>query len=209
MEPVESFDVNTTRGFIKFELKPRDFFHSKFANLYAVNAIKIATKEAGYDKLALPNVPYTPVIRDVYVDYSSKEVIDFTVSDSSYNKLFHVYPFGQKESASSGTNEFLFPQFVSGTEENEGELYIGVSGLAAPQSLSVLFQVAEGSSDPNVCKPEVSWDYLSANNWVKFAGSQILSDTTDGLVNSGIIIFDIPGDITGNGCRLLLAAGKR
>ena len=47
----------------------------------------------------------------------------------------------------------------------EGELYLGLSEHNPPEQLSLLFQMAEGSMDPNVLNPTVSWSYLKDDTW--------------------------------------------
>jgi hypothetical protein len=200
MEEVESYEVNTLKGFMKLVLTPQDFFHNKFAKLYTEKVIAKVSNSS----VELPNIPYTPVIKDISLNYKSTAEILFNTSagfDKRADKFYHIYPFGYKEShpaldGGTGSSELMLPQFVSGSAENEGEMYIGLSNIDAPQSISLLIQVAEGSSDPNVCKPKINWHYLSANKWIKFTDSQILSDSTDGIVNSGIITFDVPEGIT-------------
>ncbi len=106
----------------------------------------------------------------------------------------------------------------------EGELYIGLSGLpaltgaaggtgladlaglaaaaaagaaaTASQRLSLLFQVAEGTADPDTDAPAPQWAVLSANRWCSlhdgpFEGS-VLADATRGLINAGIVQLQLP-----------------
>ncbi len=87
------------------------------------------------------------------------------------------------------TRMYLLPQY-----ENEGELYIGISNLDAPQNLSLFFQLAEGSADPNLEKPAVNWSYLSNNNWHPLQGTNLVFDSTNGLLNTGIIELAIPAN---------------
>ena len=95
----------------------------------------------------------------------------------------------------------------------EGALYIGLSGLAAltgaaggagaagaagaaSQRLSLLFQVAEGTADPDADAPAPQWSILSADRWRSlhdglFEGS-VLADATRGLINAGIVQLQLP-----------------
>src|SRR5690625_7483889 len=79
---------------------------------------------------------------------------------------------------------------------SEGSLYIGISNLTGGRNLSLLFQVAEGSADPDYLQQPVLWSYLAGNRWKEFDERAILSDTTSKLLRSGIITFAIPGDAT-------------
>ncbi|MBO9618708.1 MAG: carboxypeptidase-like regulatory domain-containing protein [Niabella sp.] len=77
----------------------------------------------------------------------------------------------------------------------QGMLYIGLEQLQPLQSISLLFQFAEGSAaneddDP----PAINWSYLSNNNWRPMKAEQIVSDGTYGFQTTGIIKIDIPAD---------------
>ena len=114
--------------------------------------------------------------------------------------FFHIEPFGIKE---VNTNELL-PQFKliensqigNPVNYSEGNLYIGIENLDPPQNLSLHFQVAEGSANPDRSKQEIYWSFLKNNEWTPFNPNQIISDTTNGLITSGIIQFDIPKNIS-------------
>ena len=88
--------------------------------------------------------------------------------------------------------QHLLPQF-----NEEGSLYMGVKDLQPRQTLSVLFQVAEGTADAEISKPSqhVRWSYLKGDDWADLEQFAIASDTTQGLTASGIIKFSVPDDI--------------
>ncbi|MEM9686378.1 MAG: baseplate J/gp47 family protein, partial [Bacteroidota bacterium] len=85
---------------------------------------------------------------------------------------------------------------------HQGTLYIGLSQLEKPQVLSILFQMASGSANPDVATPEVQWSYLRDNEWVVLEKSDIVSDTTNSLVNTGIVRIKVPSDATTGGTLL-------
>ncbi|MEM1407417.1 MAG: hypothetical protein AAGG59_11620, partial [Bacteroidota bacterium] len=145
LEKFETWDVNTQKGFIRLTLLNADFGHSVFPNAYALQAIELA-KDASGAWAKLPNPPYTPSVQDLSLDYTSSVTFNFdnrSVSVDNREQFFHIEPFGVKEIA-SGSPSFVLPQF-----NDEGSLYIGIKDLMPPQSLSLLFQVAEGSANPN------------------------------------------------------------
>ena len=92
-------------------------------------------------------------------------------------QFFHVHATGVGEVKTSASFNYLLPQYVS-----EGELYLGLKDLNPPQNLAVLFQISEGTSDPDLTPPEVKWSYLACNEWKPFPQQNILSDTTKGLI---------------------------
>jgi hypothetical protein len=207
MEPVTEFGATTQRGFLRMTLADVDFGHSLFQNSYAQQAIwiakGIAAENTGYQNatVGFPNDPYTPTIKEISISYSSSERINLTrqatdqQDEFNYtnriDQFFHVLPFGVAENhpfiTKQTANISLVPQFKA-----EGALYIGVSALQPPQIISLLLKVAEGSADPDFNKEQVTWSYMLNNEWYDFSQLQVLADTSNGLLTSGIITFDLP-----------------
>ena len=84
----------------------------------------------------------------------------------------------------------LLPQY-----ENEGELYVGLDQVIPLSTLKILFQLAEGTSNPLKDIQQVNWFYLSNNNWVSFEKTDV-QDATSNFTQSGIISFSIPATLT-------------
>lgn len=182
--------------YIHWELNTPDFQHARYPARAAQLAVGLAAAMSrgavseGEAKKYEINPPYTPKINRLTLRYSSTLDIDLAENqvEATNSRLFHIHPFGYAEflpSANSRATKFL-PQY-----DNEGELYIGISNVEAPQTLSLLIQMAEGSADPNLTPEPVHWHYLSGNQWLSLAEGQILDDGTRGLVNSGIIQFEL------------------
>lgn len=209
MEVVEELGTETQRGFLRLSLRDVDFGHSIFQNSYTKQAIWSVEVAQGHvpdgvpagTPLGLPEVPYTPQIKEISVNYTSTETINLTrqAADSANEKnfnnrieqFFHIHPFGASENhpfiiATEKEISFM-PQFP-----DEGSLYIGVAALDPPQVLSVLMKAAEGSSNPDYAKQPVKWSYMYNNEWYSFTQLQILADSTTGLLTSGIVTFDLP-----------------
>lgn len=87
---------------------------------------------------------------------------------------------------------------------NEGELQrgmllIGLENLLPLQSISMLFQFAEGSAeDEDGNPPIINWTYLANNEWKPLKAGNIVFDGTYGFQTTGIIKIDIPADATSN-----------
>ncbi len=162
--------------------------------------------QVSFDNAAkLPNPPYTPSIQDLSLEYISTVTYDLEkVENSAFNKrvekYFYVDAFGVKEVDTTKFDNFMFPEF-----NDEGNLYIGIKDLVPPQTLSILFQVAEGSANPDKSTQTVKWHYLQNNNWIVFQKSELLADSTNGLLTSGIVRFSIPKEASNN--NTLLPAG--
>ena len=144
----------------------------------------------------LPNAPYTPSIQNLSLNYTSSveynlEKVTATDYKNRVEQFFLKDAFGVKElNTTNFTNNFL-PIY-----DKEANLYIGVKDLVPPQTLSVLFQVAEGSANPDKATQTVHWYYLDDDEWVEFQNTEVLSDSTNGLLTSGIVSFSVPKKAT-------------
>lgn len=180
-------DVLDCDRYFKFELDPEDFQHSVFDSLFRKQAISESPK---IQKLNI-NPPYTPKIKSLRAGYSSHtEILLQETGGEDQDGIYHLHPFGYSR-VTADSAPYLLPQYQA-----EGALYLGIDKLLPPQSLSILFQLSEGSADPEVEKAELAWAYLKGSEWVQLTNSAILTDTTNGLLNTGIVQIEIPGDAT-------------
>lgn len=194
--PNPAFNINARHGFMKIEFKgPRDFGHGSY-----VSRMINGAKSGGTP----PPEPYTPTVKAFSLDYTASDSFSLTVfaagkvSDKE-GRFYHIHPFGpaqqhkhfldMKESISAPLS--LFPVF-----DNEGEAYIGISNFAINQTLAILFQLSEGSANPNKERQDVKWHYMAANNiWKEFEKNDVVDNTND-LTRSGIIRFSFNNDAT-------------
>lgn len=205
----DAFQLNDNAGFIKFSLKG-DFGHKTFIEALPTYFFEKSNEISPLTYSSQPFEPYTPTVQSLYVSYSANVITwhNSTLA-SNFNsrqiQYFHIYPFGEAEQHSHLLNTlvFLFPQFkhndADGRHDHVGEFYIGIEKLQAEQSVNILFQVLEGSSDPLIAKPEqhIFWHFLSKDKWIPFKKEEI-NDGTRQLVQSGIISFIIPEIATTN-----------
>jgi hypothetical protein len=176
------------------ELLTPDFQHAVYPRVAAGCANKIVT-DTSTPKPYIVNPPYTPKIKRLTAGYSASLELDLAVIDLDQqpDRLYHIEPFGYHDLSTTESDSLAFlPQF-----EDEGELFIGIKSLVPPQSLSLLFQMAEGSADPNLEREPIRWSYLDGNRWNSLEEGRLLSDSTNGLLNAGVIEFDLPPAQTG------------
>ncbi len=202
----EETEVINWKRYFSLELGSPDFQHNVYPELLTKQAYNnsitigkaISSTTSTTVNITPPNPPYTPKLKSFTVDYTASFEIDFNATTTNEeDSLLHINVFGYStpaiqtsESSGKAINWVYFlPQF-----ENEGELYIGITNLTPPQNLSLFFQLAEGSADPDLNKPPISWSYLSNNSWQALEGTDIVSDLTNGLLNTGIIELAIPAD---------------
>lgn len=190
----EENDILEYERYFVLELNNPDFQNNAYPILQTRQAF--INPDPDNLKQKVLNPPYLPKLKSLTAGYKASFIIDLEhpeTNDTAHN-LYHVHPFGKNKLAvhqGNGKTVALLPDY-----SNEGELYLGISGLEVPQTLSVLFQMAEGSADPDPEKPEIKWDYLTENSWKAFPDESFPSDTTNGLVDTGILEITIPQDIT-------------
>jgi hypothetical protein len=136
--------------------------------------------------------PYTPTLKKLTVDYTAQQeyLPDGELHGSS--ELLHIHPFGISRilpAPPSEQNTFsktptLFPRYASA-----GELYIGLADTDLPQRLSLLVQLAEGTSDPDLAPGTLRWQILDGDGWIDLA---VRHDDTAGFLHSGIVVLDLP-----------------
>jgi hypothetical protein len=168
--------------------KLRDEVYKKVGDKYVPkNKYKFTEEFIEHFSKARPIEPYTPVIESLTLSYIASVKLG-----EEKTRMYWLTPFGYKAADLSKPTISLLPEYSF-----EGEVYLGVKDLKPPQNLSLLFQMAEGSSNPTVKKPEahVQWSYLRDNEWVDFKETE-LSDATGQLTRSGIIRYSIPNDAT-------------
>lgn len=221
-ELVQTWNYESTNGFIQLQLTGQDFLHSQYPTVLARQVLASATSElinvpgvtdkqrkaiigayyrhsvgdrfkatnyyvAPTDEPLLPKEPFTPVIQSLYVSYTAE-------AKRADCQLFHLHPFDGFVPLSATESSFFLPQFT-----NEGELILGFENLEPPIALPLLFQVAEETANTDLPSATIQWSYLADNAWQEFKKYQVVSDSTKGLVKSGIVNLAIPPEIkTGN-----------
>lgn len=197
--------AETEKGFVCFTLNS-SFFHAEYPKKTVENILSFSKQTGTTPAYVSLNEPYTPVIQNIFMAYKavSDEVsINTNSLDDFANdevQFFQIAYFGQVQEHSYQRNLFnflvdktvsLFPEY-----KNEGELLIGFSELKPGDSVSVLFQVADGSEDPDLPQPDINWAVLCDNYWKPMSESEVVLDTTNQLLRSGIIKFVISHDAT-------------
>jgi hypothetical protein len=193
---VAADDVTKWHRYLQWELTPNDFQHSVYPTVALQKSLEMAAAVAnktadggavgGAEKYQV-KPPYTPKIKSLSLDYSASAelLLDSATEGIAAMYAYHIGPFGfaelKPESVQAGC--LFLPRY-----DFEGELYIGLRNVTAPQNLSLLFQVAEGSADPDLKPEPVQWSYLSGNHWLSLQDDgSLLADGTRGLINSGIV----------------------
>ncbi|SFU10246.1 Baseplate J-like protein [Algoriphagus locisalis] len=178
LEEFSEWSPSSNRGFIRLKLNSPDFGHKDYPLIFAREAL------VPDGKGNLPKEPYTPELQSISLDYSSEESLD--ISEKEMEGFFHIGAFG--EAKIQGENAIpLLAEY-----ENEGELMIGLSDHQKAQNIQLLIQVLDGTANPEKPVPDVKWSYLTGNQWKEFDQYSLLTDETNGLIQSGLLAFAMP-----------------
>ena len=185
-------DVTKWSRYFFWELGATDFQHAAYPSVALQKSLELAAAIANKTPTPLvPTVyhvkpPVTPKVKSLTIDYDASEerAFDGNAPEGMPGSAFHVHPFGaalfRPDEAQGGAT--LLPRY-----DLAGELYLGLSGVAPPQNVALLFEMAEGSGDPDLTPAPVQWSALSGDRWVTLQDGSVLSDGTRGLINSGIV----------------------
>ncbi len=141
---------------------------------------------SGSIEVPIPNEPWTPIIKEMSLDYTAKAI-------GTDIELIHIYPFDN-----TYKQEALNPQpMLVPTLLDEGTLFIGLKDLTPGSSVNLLFQLAEATADTECDRADIKWHYLKNNRWNNPLrdGFEIAEDGTNGLTRSGIVKIAVPEDI--------------
>lgn len=191
------YGVGSRNGFFRWELREPavGFGHAEYARV--LTRVVSANARRKKNPLPMPNPPYTPVVERATLDYEAEATIRLGGSGTpaASGKVFHLHPFGLERvhPAAPGARGVL-PVW-----QQDGNLYIGLSGQDVQGQLSLLFELRGESAKPLLHrKARVSWAFLGGNVWRELAGARVLSDTTSGFLTSGIVTLDLPAGLDSN-----------
>ncbi len=149
------------------------------------------------DGLLLPSFSYTTPYRNLNLNSSENEFQGkYNLRSSAKRQLLKQMALnasGLEDSLGISINQY------SGNTQEEGLLYIGLENLKPLQTVTLLFQFAQGSEkNTDNDSPSINWSYLSNNEWKPFNDINIISDGTYGFQTTGIVKIEVPADATNN-----------
>ena len=154
----------------------------------------------------LLNEPYTPKIQEITLDYAAQSD-DSRLADPQLSALtdtdvqfFQIDALGlAREQAWLTQSRPWAPQSAINllpAHPAAAELLIGLSGVTAGDSVSLLLQLAEGSADPLAAAQKLQWSVLADNAWRTLVPGELALDTTSDLRHSGLIACVLPKETT-------------
>ena len=180
--------------------------HGRYATLLTEAVVSKSTVVTTDDK-PIPNPPYAPLASELQLSYQATTgAVSLTEVDAAKFpgrgvQLFHQSVFGQAEEhaflkrelafldGAARTSAFLLPQLLAG-----GTFLLGLRDVGPLETVAILFQVAEGSANPEQEPAQVAWSVLSQNQWRPLTVDHVLADATNHLLTSGIIAFYLPAE---------------
>jgi hypothetical protein len=128
----------------------------------------------------------------VYTKYNTNQTNPTSEQNNIVTDLI-IAASGIKEKTGGRNNQY------TALLQEEGMLFIGLENAKPLQSLSLLFQFAEGSAeDEDNDPPAIHWSYLTNNEWRPMLGEDVVADGTFGFQTTGIVKLNIPADATNN-----------
>jgi hypothetical protein len=165
----------------------------------------------------VPPPPWTPMVSEISLDYAanSRIVLDAPQAARPGERVAQIGPFGVQEIFPTRTRPGagLFPARLA-----DGTLFVRVEGQEATGAVSLLFEMEASGQQRTAFRPEpVAWRYLTAAGWQPLPGWSLVSDSTDGLMRSGVVTIDVPdedvllqgGEMPGEGVWLAVSAERQ
>lgn len=151
--------------------------------IYATGLVKeikkILSQDVASDKISAENIPN-------WSELKLSASAEFSHSDSEVFQLYHLHPFGVEEKKESIT---VLPMY-----ERASYFLIGISDFRYGKSLSLHFEMLEGSGSQDLNHPKISWGAISGDRLIPLSHSEISKDSTLNLAQSGIIKFALQAD---------------
>lgn len=195
-----SYTPTTRNGFFKLTLVEPEFaFGHKEYPLALAHALTYNATEKNVKRhKPLPNLPYTPQINAISLNYTAFTHLDLAhvnarsgSGNDTSDRMFHLHPLGWEAiDGRRHDHNTLVPHY-----EDSGSLYIGLDGEANGQIVNLLFHLHPDSLPcESPTGPVLRWSYLVDNRWIDFR-NRVVADTTRGFMVSGIVSLEMPPDI--------------
>lgn len=179
-------------GTLRLELSsPQEAFGQEvFTKIFPEAVMSQAKKKALKQKL--PNQPISPIIKSIAIDYTLEysEILDGAANRENCKiQLIHDYPFGYDYIYPNKYKKHtkFMPEFL-----DYDNLCIGLKDVEPRSELNLLFKFEDSSFHYTLQKTELVWSYLKNNSWIPFSDQDIIFDTTNNFMGSGIIRLSAP-----------------
>lgn len=143
---------------------------------------------------AIPPAPFVPEISTFSISYTAEATIPLNAPDAARagETVRQISPFGSVEVFPKRMLRQirLFPKRLG-----YGQVSIQLTGADATGRVAIAFSMMQSGHLRLVPPPNpVRWVYLSATGWQDLPETALSSDTTAGLMRSGLVVIDLPED---------------
>ncbi|WP_196893046.1 baseplate J/gp47 family protein [Aureivirga marina] len=191
-------DLEPEKCYFKFDLYMPIFGlgHEKYTEVVSLITQKNAFDRKKENPQPLPNKPFS-----LFIDYlnisvdSNQKYSQLTRKHKEFElmQFVEIMPFGYLNHH-IGAKKNLKSQYEMTTEMSS--LMLGINTIPDSGIISLLFLIDENFGDGYFTQEEnLGWWYLENNKWVKIAKENVKNDTTNGLINNGVVILKIPTKI--------------
>ena len=202
-EDMLNFSNDDETGYIKMELiAPKiGFGSSVFATIYNDSVTEAAQNPPKREAISVspPNEPYSPMIKDLFINYESVPSLYFNESNVSENDIdqdngfYLISPFGIEQTFSK---QGILGNHLIHHFNFEGEFIIGLENIKPPQTLNFLIEIKKSGNENYAFTQNLEWLYSNNNGWKELSPNDIIYDETINLTKTGVISISIPGDIS-------------
>lgn len=191
----EKYRYGLTRsGFYRLilETPSMGFGHTVYRQLFADIMMQNGFRRK---KQTPPQEPVTPVLDGIEASYTATETYDFSIGKQHAElKLYHVNPLKEKNLTPVNTRGKV-PFFVA--PEDEGNLLFAIRNAEGNNQIRILTEMAALKREVETDElPHLQWYYLNAGNWCQLKPENILTDTTQSFLCSGLIELNLPAPVT-------------
>lgn len=209
------YTASTADGVFRLELTEPSygFAHQQYPRLVIDSASRMWPSARRRMRDLTQHPPLTPIASRITLDYEASTEFDVQEvalqqhdrdTTSTAHRLWQIGPFGRIRPMRPGDALVL-------TLTRQGYLFLGLTGVRAPEPLSLYLHLREDVGDgwrdpersdssgglartPGRHASGVRWRYLAPDGWRDLPSDAVIADGTLGLLRSGIIRLDLPPD---------------
>ncbi|MEP1613567.1 MAG: hypothetical protein ABJL72_16815 [Roseobacter sp.] len=151
---------------------------------------------------AVPPAPFVPEISHFSLSYTAQSTIELNAPDTakSGEEIHQVGPFGKVSlfPTRQAKQARLFPKRLG-----YGQISFQLTGPNTTGPVALTLAMASSGHLRRVPAPNpIKWYYLAPNGWQLMPETSMSSDSTAGLMRSGVVVIDLPEDATDHSSQM-------
>ncbi len=174
---------------------PQGFATRAYTAIVAERALATARRIGRGRKpapLPPPPPPLAPKVTRVSIDYEAAAQAEAPFATGDAIELYRLQDIGPM--TPEATNRLIAPEL-----DADGYAYFGFRGARPGASLSLLLRIEDSAlaalMPASIASGHrIAWHYRAGHRWRPLPPSAILRDGTSGLVQTGVLVFELPQD---------------